>query len=120
MACCVVLGVAAIASGQLRDESRALAAFTIAAGVSFIVAGLAASARRPEKATGILMVGSGFVLFAGALIQANHSLPFTIGLAVILIPTAVLAAPRAGLPGRAPALDDGSASSSPAPTSTRS
>jgi signal transduction histidine kinase len=90
MACCVALGVAAIVSDQLRDESRALAAFTIAAGVSFIVAGLAASARRPEKATGILMVGSGFVLFAGALIQANQSLPFTIGLAVILIPTAVL------------------------------
>ena len=36
------------------------------------------------------MVGSGFVLFAGALIQANQSLPFTIGLAVILLPTAVL------------------------------
>lgn len=88
--CFVVIGAAAIISGQLRGESRALAVFTIAAGISFVVAGLAASARRPEKATGILMVGSGFLLFAGALIQANQSLPFTIGLAVILVPTAVL------------------------------
>lgn len=88
--CCVVLGAAAIGSGQLRGESRALAGFTIIAGISFIVAGFVASSRRPEKSTGILMVGSGFVLFAGALIQANQSLPFTIGLAVILLPTAVL------------------------------
>jgi signal transduction histidine kinase len=88
--CCVLLGAAAIGAGQLRGENRALAVFTIVAGISFIVAGLAASSRRPEKSTGILMVGSGFALFAGALIQANQSLPFTIGLAVILIPTAVL------------------------------
>jgi len=37
------------------------------------------------------MVGAGFVLFAGALVQANQSLPFTVGLAVSLIPIAVLA-----------------------------
>ena len=37
------------------------------------------------------MVGAGFVLFAGTLVQANRSLPFTVGLAVSAIPAAVLA-----------------------------
>jgi signal transduction histidine kinase len=87
---CAVLGAAAIQRGQLRAESPALAAFTIVAGVSFVSAGLVASFRRPEWWTGVLMVGAGFVLFAGTLIQANRSVLFTFGLAVIAIPTAVL------------------------------
>jgi signal transduction histidine kinase len=88
---CAVLGALAIETGQLRDHSSAYAALTILAGVSFVVAGLTAWARRSERWTGALMVGAGFALFAGALAEANHSLPFTVGLATTLIPNAVLA-----------------------------
>ena len=90
-AACAVLGAAAVERGQLRGENPVLAGFTIFAGLSFITAGLVASSRRRERWTGALMVGAGFALFAGTLINANRSLPFTIGLAVALIPTAVLA-----------------------------
>ena len=37
------------------------------------------------------MVGAGFMLFAGALVGASESLPFTVGLVVSPLPTAVLA-----------------------------
>ena len=37
------------------------------------------------------MIGAGFALFAGTLIQANRSLPFTVGLVSLGIPAAVLA-----------------------------
>ena len=61
------------------------------AGISFVSAGLIASSRRPERWTGSLMILAGFSLFAGTLVQSNRSLPFTVGLAVTVIPTAVLA-----------------------------
>src|SRR5439155_20425682 len=88
---CVALAAAALQRGQLRTEGPALAAFTIVAGVSFVSAGLVASARRPERWTGALMIGAGFALFAGRLVQANQSLPFTVGLVSLGIPAAVLA-----------------------------
>jgi signal transduction histidine kinase len=87
---CAALGAAAIQRGQLRTEGTALAAFTIVAGVSFVSAGLLASARRPERWTGALMIGAGFALFAERLVQANHSVPFTLGLVSLGIPAAVL------------------------------
>jgi signal transduction histidine kinase len=86
-----VLGALAIEKGQIRDQSNTYAVLTIVAGSSFIVAGLIAWSRRSERWTGALMVGAGFVLFAGALAEANRSVPFTIGLAATLIPNAVLA-----------------------------
>lgn len=89
---CAVLGAAAIQRGQLRaDDSPALAVFTIVAGVSFVSAGLIASARRSERWTGAVMVGAGFALFANTLVQADQSLLFTVGLASVGIPAAVLA-----------------------------
>src|SRR6266550_2651749 len=88
---CAALGAAAIQRGQLRTEGPALAAFTIVAGVSFVSAGLVASARRRERWTGALMIGAGFALFAGRLLQADRSLPFTVGLISLGIPAAVLA-----------------------------
>lgn len=88
---CAALASAAIQWDELRSDSPALAGFTIVAGVSFVSAGLVASARRPERWTGSLMIVAGFALFAGTLVQSNRSLPFTVGLAVTAIPTAVLA-----------------------------
>src|SRR3954451_9158792 len=90
-AACAALAAAAIQRGQLRTEGPALAAFTIVAGISFVSAGLIASARRPERLTGALMIGAGFALFAGTLVQANRSLPFTVGLVALGLPAAVLA-----------------------------
>jgi signal transduction histidine kinase len=87
---CAALAAAAIQRGQLRTDSPALAAFTIVAGVSFVSAGLIASARRPERWTGALMIAAGFALFAGTLVQANRSLPFTVGLVAAGLPAAVL------------------------------
>ena len=37
------------------------------------------------------MIGAGFALFAGTLVQADRSLPFTLGLVSLGIPAAVLA-----------------------------
>ena len=90
-ATCAVLAAAAIERGQLRTEGPALATFTIVAGISFVSAGLVASARRPERWTGALMIGAGFALFAGTLVDANRSLPFTVGLVTLGLPAAVLA-----------------------------
>jgi signal transduction histidine kinase len=91
-AACAVLGVAAIEHGQLRGDSPpSVAAFMVASGISFVGAGLVASFRRPERWTGTLMVATGFVLYAGTLIQANRSLPFTIGLLLGPLPPAALA-----------------------------
>src|SRR5437879_273552 len=88
---CAALGTLAIATNNLRDNSSTYEAFTIIAALSFVVAGLAAWGQRSERWTGALMVAAGFALFAGALAEANRSLPFTLGLAVTLIPNAVLA-----------------------------
>jgi hypothetical protein len=51
------------------------AALTILAAVSFVGAGLVAWRGRPERLTGVLMIGIGFALFAGTLVAANSSLP---------------------------------------------
>ena len=91
-AACAVVGFAAIEHGQLRGDSPpSVAAFTVASGVSFVAAGLVASFRRPEKWTSTLMIATGFVLYAGTLLQANRSLPFTIGLVLGPLPAAALA-----------------------------
>ncbi len=88
---CAALAAASIERGQLRGDDPSLAAFTVVAGVSFVSAGLVASARRRERWTGALMIGAGFALFAGTLIRADHSVPFTLGLVSLGIPAAVLA-----------------------------
>jgi signal transduction histidine kinase len=84
------LAVVAVEHGQLRGDDMSLARFTIVAGVSFICAGLLASSRRPERWTGSLMIAAGFALFAGTLIDMDRSLPFTLGLMSLGIPTALL------------------------------
>jgi signal transduction histidine kinase len=88
---CTALAAASIERGQLRGDDPSLAAFTVVAGISFVSAGLVASARRRERWTGSLMIGAGFALFAGTLIRAASSVPFTLGLVSLGIPAAVLA-----------------------------
>ena len=67
------------ARGGSRQQP-AVAALTILAGLSFVGAGLVAWRSRPERLTGALMVATGFALFAGTLVDANRSVPFTVGL----------------------------------------
>ena len=75
----------------MRDDTTTFAALTILAAVSFVVAGLVAWRGRPERLTGALMIGIGFALFAGTLVAANRSLPFTFGLALSPVAAAALA-----------------------------
>ena len=84
-------GVIAIERGEIRDNTTAVAVLTILAGLSFVGAGLVAWRGRPERLTGALMIGTGFALFAGTLVDANRSVPFTVGLALSPLATAVLA-----------------------------
>ena len=90
-AACAAFGVVAIQNGQVRDDTTTFAALTILAAVSFVVAGLVAWRGRPERLTGALMIGIGFALFAGTLVAANRSLPFTVGLALSPVAAAALA-----------------------------
>jgi signal transduction histidine kinase len=52
----------------------------------YVIAGVIAWWRRPDSRVGPLMVGAGFVTFAGALSWSNHALPFTIGQSLDLLP----------------------------------
>jgi signal transduction histidine kinase len=83
-------GGIALAHGQARASTTPLAVTTIVAGCAFVAAGMAAWLRRPANRTGLLMVAIGFLMFGRSLAQANQALPFTIGLAVGVLPAAVL------------------------------
>jgi signal transduction histidine kinase len=84
-------GAAAIAAGSVRNDTKTLAAVSLIAGVSFVASGLVAWRRRPDVWTGALMVAAGFALFAGSLANSDSALPFTIGLVVAPLPSAIIA-----------------------------
>ena len=84
-------GVAAIAAGGVRNDTRTLAAVTLVAALSFVGSGLVAWRRRPDVWTGPLMVAAGFALFAGSLANSDSALPFTIGLVLAPLPSAIIA-----------------------------
>jgi PAS domain S-box-containing protein len=62
-----------------HTESGPLLLVAIFAGVSFVVTGIIATARRPENRTGPLMLAVGYLWALGSLSQANASLWFTLG-----------------------------------------
>ena len=84
-------GAVAIAAGVVRNDTRTLAAVTLVAALSFVASGLVAWRRRPDVWTGPLMVAAGFALFAGSLANSNSALPFTIGLVLAPLPSAIIA-----------------------------
>ena len=86
-----VAGSLALAQGVVRVGSPATGALSLVAGLSFVGCGLFAWRRRPEVATGRLMILAGFCVFASSLAESDSSLPFTIGLATSGLPLAVLA-----------------------------
>ena len=84
-------GAVAIAAGVVRNDTRTLAAVTLVAALSFVGSGLVAWRRRPDVWTGALMVAAGFALFAGSLANSDSALPFTIGLVLAPLPSAIIA-----------------------------
>ena len=83
-------GGVALTHGQARASTTTLAVTTIVAGCAFVAGGIVAWLRRPANRTGLLMIAIGFLMFGRSLAQANHPLPFTFGLAIGLLPAAVL------------------------------
>jgi signal transduction histidine kinase len=83
-------GAVALAHGEARGQSTALAATGIVAGCAFVAAGIVAFLRQSANRIAVLMMASGFLLFANSLAQANSALPFTAGLIVGPLAAAVL------------------------------
>src|SRR5215216_6632799 len=78
----LLAGVGALALVVTSDHEEnvlALGVFGLLLGWTFIGTGLFGWARRPENATGRLMVAVGFAWFLGAFSDANSSIPYTIG-----------------------------------------
>ena len=73
------LGVALTLTSNHEDHPLRTIALGLFVGWSFVFAGLIGWTRRPDARTGMLMVAVGFGIFVGALSEANHSVPFTIG-----------------------------------------
>jgi signal transduction histidine kinase len=75
-------GAAAVVLSLTSDheEHPGLAvALLLFVSMSFIIAGLIGWTRRPFNRTGMLMVAVGFGVLASSLVEANHSLPYTLG-----------------------------------------
>jgi signal transduction histidine kinase len=83
-------GGIALAHGDVRNSTTSIAITTVVAGCAFVAAGIVAWLRRPANRIGLLMIVTGFALFASSLAQASQPLPFTIGLAVAGLPAALL------------------------------
>jgi signal transduction histidine kinase len=78
----VIAGAAAVALTLTSDheEHPGLAtALLLFVSMSFVIAGLIGWARRPANHTGMLMVAVGFGVLANSLYEANHPVPFTLG-----------------------------------------
>jgi hypothetical protein len=86
-----VVGAVPIARGGTREQTATIAVATIVAGVAFVIAGAYALVRRAEKSTGTLMTVAGFLLLASSMEQSNQALPFTLGNAVAVLPSAFIA-----------------------------
>ena len=92
----VGLLLAAAAAGTLIMSSNHAAALPfpwliLCLGASFGVVGVAARARRPENATGLLLYGIGIAMLALLLTEANHPALFTFGLTLNALAFAAIA-----------------------------
>jgi signal transduction histidine kinase len=85
-----VAGAVALAHGDVRDATRSIAIATVIAGCTFVAGGIVAWLRSPSNRTGPLMIATGFALFGRSLAQASHALPFTAGLVISTLPSALL------------------------------
>ncbi len=81
--------LALVLTSDHEENVVALSVLGLLLGWSFIGTGLYGWARRPDNATGRLMVAVGFAWFLSALAEANSSLPYTIGSALGALAVAV-------------------------------
>jgi PAS domain S-box-containing protein len=68
-----------VARSHHTENKWAIAALALTAGLAFVVSGLAASWRRPDNRTGLLLLATGFLWLLGALTAANEPWAFTLG-----------------------------------------
>ncbi len=88
----LVAGAGALAlvlTSDHEENAVALSVYGLLLGWTFIGTGLFGWARRPDNATGRLMVAVGFAWFLGAFTDANSSIPYTIGIALGALALAV-------------------------------
>lgn len=78
----VALSVWLIVESDHNDAKWASISFALPVGVSFVVAGLVALARRPENRTGLYLTATGFVWFFGALDEGNANWLYTASVAL--------------------------------------
>jgi PAS domain S-box-containing protein len=81
----LVAGAGALAlvlTSDHEENAVALSVYGLLLGWTFIGTGLFGWSRRPDNATGRLMVAVGFAWFLGAFTDANSSIPYTIGMAL--------------------------------------
>jgi signal transduction histidine kinase len=86
----LAVGTAATAAmlvSNHQDVPRFQAVLAALTGGSFIVAGLLARTRRPRNLVGLLLIAVGLTWFIGSgLMSSNHSLPWTLGVALTALP----------------------------------
>jgi len=76
---CAAVALALVLTSDHEDHPLATIFLGEVLGLSFVIAGLLGTTRRPENRTGRILAGVGFAFFAGALSEANASVPFTVG-----------------------------------------
>ncbi len=88
----IVLLAGSAGPALARDVALLTVGRELLIGVLFVAAGLGASARQPDSATGTLMTAAGLVwLLARVLVWAGEtSFLFTIGLVLVLVPIALV------------------------------
>src|SRR3954469_21594867 len=85
-------GIGALAIVLTSDHEKDIVAMSVLGlllGWTFIGTGLFGWARRPDNATGRLMIAVGFAWFLGAFSDANGSIPYTLGESVGALALAV-------------------------------
>jgi PAS domain S-box-containing protein len=79
---CAATAAAIAATSEHADQGPALIVLATATGLSFIVSGVVARARRPSNPTGLLMIAVGFLWYADALTWSDNTWVFTAGVIV--------------------------------------
>jgi PAS domain S-box-containing protein len=71
-----------VSTSDHNDRKWATLALVLTTGITFVVSGLIALARRPENRTGVYLAAVGYLWFLTALTDANNAWLFTIGFAI--------------------------------------
>ena len=83
-------GALVLGASSGHEEFDATSVLWVVVAWAFALAGLIGWWRRPYNLTGPLMVAFGLSLLASSLVTANASVPYTVGLAIVVLPYAFL------------------------------